>query len=153
MSSDELDAFRAELLRQRVIFEAELRRQSEHFEARLQAVSRELADREADCRNLQSVVTILGKKVDSFSEQRPPTRHQSISRAAPSERSDETKRTRVGSASRRPSPLVSSAPTAVPLNRLSSLKPLSRTSSPRPNLPSPIGHQSSHTHLRSETPR
>eukprot|EP00796_Vickermania_ingenoplastis_P005304 gene5304-3807_t len=68
------------LLRQRVIFETELRRQSDHFEARLQAMSRELADREADCRNLQSVVTILGKKVDSLSEQRTSSRHPSTNR-------------------------------------------------------------------------
>lgn len=142
---EELDAFRAELLRQRVVFEAELRRQNEYFEARLQAMSRELADREADCRNLQSVVTILGKKIDSLAEQRerPMSRHPSATRSIPSERNSDDRLTRVGSAGRRPpSPLVAPAPAAVPLNRL---KPLSRTTSPRPPLPNSSGtyHQRS----------
>lgn len=148
MSSDELDAFRAELLRQRVLFEAELRRQSEYFESRLQAVSRELADREADCKNLQSVVTILGKKVDSLEPQTGTTTRHSVSRVPVD---NENRRTRVPSG-RRPSPLVSSAPAAVPLNRLSSsLKPLSRTTSPRPNLPSPLTQSA--PRRRSETVR
>ncbi|CBH14748.1 hypothetical protein, conserved [Trypanosoma brucei gambiense DAL972] len=73
MSSDELDAFRAELLRQKVIFEAELRRQRDTFEEKLARVTQELADREADCRNLQAVVTILGKKVDTLHQKCPTT--------------------------------------------------------------------------------
>ncbi|KAK7195715.1 hypothetical protein NESM_000501800 [Novymonas esmeraldas] len=73
MSSDDIDALRSELLRQKIIFEAELRRQREMFEERLSLVSHELADREADCRNLQSVITILGRKVDAIAEQRQYT--------------------------------------------------------------------------------
>nr|CCD12225.1 unnamed protein product [Trypanosoma congolense IL3000] len=73
MSSDDIDAFRAELLRQKVIFEAELRRQRDTFEEKLSRVTQELADREADCRNLQAVVTILGKKVDTLHLKCPAT--------------------------------------------------------------------------------
>lgn len=76
MSAEELDGFRSELLRQKIVFEAELRRQRESFEERFTSVAKELAAREADCRNLQSVITILGKKVDALTEQvtrRPPT--------------------------------------------------------------------------------
>ncbi|ORC92217.1 uncharacterized protein TM35_000044310 [Trypanosoma theileri] len=82
MSSDEMDAFRAELLRQKIIFEAELRRQRETFEEQLSRMAQELADREADCRNLQAVVTILGKKIDSLLERRvaTPQRRPSPSR-------------------------------------------------------------------------
>lgn len=76
MSSNEMDAFRAELLRQKIIFEAELRRQRETFEDQLTRMAEELADREADCRNLQAVVTILGKKVDSLLERRTATPHR-----------------------------------------------------------------------------
>ncbi|GET92772.1 hypothetical protein, conserved [Leishmania tarentolae] len=88
MSSDDIDALRSELLRQKIIFEAELRRQRESFEERLLLITNELADREADCRNLQSVITILGRKVDAIAEQRQyvnvvqrpptPTRQPSI---------------------------------------------------------------------------
>lgn len=88
MTSDDIDALRSELLRQKIIFEAELRRQRETFEERLSLITNELADREADCRNLQSVITILGRKVDAIAEQRQyiavahrpptPTRQPSI---------------------------------------------------------------------------
>ncbi|ESL07155.1 hypothetical protein TRSC58_05162 [Trypanosoma rangeli SC58] len=83
MSVDEIDAFRAELLRQKIIFEAELRRQRETFEERLSRMAQELADREADCRNLQAVVTILGKKMESLADRRVPTPHRRPSPARP----------------------------------------------------------------------
>jgi hypothetical protein len=67
-STDALDAFRAELLRQKIVFDAELRRQRESFEDQLLSVSKALADRETDCRNLHAVVSILGKKVEGLSE-------------------------------------------------------------------------------------
>ncbi|KAG8348798.1 hypothetical protein TRVL_00383 [Trypanosoma vivax] len=86
MSSDDIDAFRAELLRQKIIFEGELRRQREHFESRLSRVLQELADREADCRNLQAVVTILGKKVDALST-KTATAAAAAQRRSPSHRS------------------------------------------------------------------
>ena len=66
--SDPLDAFRAELLRQKIVFDAELRRQREHFEDELATVTKALADRETDCRNLHAVISILGKKVDGLAE-------------------------------------------------------------------------------------
>lgn len=101
MSSDEMDAFRAELLRQRIIFEAELRRQRETFEEQLARVAEELADREADCRNLQAVVTILGKKVDSLAEKRAstPQRRSSSARPASSLANDSVARGRLQSPS------------------------------------------------------
>ncbi|RNF11796.1 uncharacterized protein Tco025E_06609 [Trypanosoma conorhini] len=83
MSVDEMDAFRAELLRQKIIFEAELRRQKETFEERLARMAQELADREADCRNLQAVVTILGKKVETLMDRRIATPHRRSSPARP----------------------------------------------------------------------
>ncbi|KEG10925.1 hypothetical protein DQ04_03151100 [Trypanosoma grayi] len=83
MGSDDMDAFRAELLRQKIIFEAELRRQRETFEEQLARMAQELADREADCRNLQAVVTILGKKVDSLLDKRAATPQRRSSPARP----------------------------------------------------------------------
>ncbi|EAN93362.1 hypothetical protein C3747_1g109 [Trypanosoma cruzi] len=83
MSLDDIDAFRAELLRQKIIFEAELRRQRETFEERLSRLSQELADREADCRNLQAVVTILGKKVENLMDRHMATPHRRSSPARP----------------------------------------------------------------------
>lgn len=66
--NSELDLLRAELLRQKIIFEAELRRQRELYDHRFEVMSQQLRDRETDCRNLQAVVTILGKKVDTLQE-------------------------------------------------------------------------------------
>ena len=66
--SAEIDVFRAELLRQKIIFEAELRRQRETFEDKIVLMGHQLQDRETDCRNLQNVVTILGKRVDALQE-------------------------------------------------------------------------------------
>ena len=60
--SAEIDVFRAELLRQKIIFEAELRRQRETFDDKIVLMGHQLQDRETDCRNLQNVVTILGKR-------------------------------------------------------------------------------------------
>lgn len=69
MSVEEtLDALRAEVLRQKIVFEAELRRQREVYDARLCVAEQALHDREIDCRNLQSVITILGKKVDALQD-------------------------------------------------------------------------------------
>lgn len=65
---DIVDSLRAELMRQKIIFESELRRQREVYEDRLERAEQALADRETDCRNLQSVITILGKKLDTVSE-------------------------------------------------------------------------------------
>lgn len=118
---EELDALRAELLRQKLVFESELRRQREHFEERLAAVSQELADREADCRNLQAVVTILGKKVDAVAEAqrlRPPTPRRAptptrgptaADAASPSKHEDPMRRQLSARAAfgRRASPLIS----------------------------------------------
>lgn len=131
MSSDDFGAFRAELLRQRVIFEAELRRQRETADARFEAIAHELAEREADCRNLQSVVTMLGKKVDSLAEPRSstmrfstPTRGESVDHST-----FENRRTRVSSAEKRPSSHPSLIPSSVVLNRIPSVT--RRTHSPR----------------------
>ncbi|KAG5492674.1 hypothetical protein JKF63_01253 [Porcisia hertigi] len=159
MSSDDIDALRSELLRQKIIFEAELRRQREAFEERLSLISQELADREADCRNLQSVVTILGRKVDAIAEQRivaqrPPTPtrqpsiHESPFRRVPSTLvpppssnskvqgpalSDSVAPKR---GMRRSSPSLNGllAPVrrpSAPMSRVPSVSALSRTSSPR----------------------
>lgn len=149
MSSDELDAFRSELLRQKIVFEAELRRQREYFEERISVLAQELADREADCRNLQSVVTILGKKVELLAERRPttPRRPAALSRTNSMNPPDLTLRRfptaeklsregqqqpRLERFSRRASPLVMSttAPSTLPLRRISSIGAMSRTSSP-----------------------
>lgn len=159
MSSDEIGALRSELLRQKIIFEAELRRQRETFDEKLSVISQELADREADCRNLQSVITILGRKVDAMTEQktvaapapagplRPPTPtrtasvHQSPFRrnlsSAPSPGPVSKERVRTNSllsvSSRRASPLVSTGAvrrTSSTLARVPSTSALTRTESP-----------------------
>lgn len=137
MNVDELDTFRAELLRQKIIFEAELRRQRDYFENKVASLARNLADRETDCRNLQCVVTILGKKVDALSEQvrpptprRAPTPTRNSSFARENTRSDirEHLSKRVSSSScnsaRRPSSSIT-GPTK--LNRVSSISNVSRT--------------------------
>ncbi|CCW62099.1 unnamed protein product [Phytomonas sp. EM1] len=164
MESEELSALRTELLRQKVVFAAELRRQREEFEERLDGISQALAERDADCRNLQTVVTILGKKMDLFSKQL----HEHKTRATPLRRSVSNRRaslnhfvesaaTSVGlthgdggrSAKKSGSELVSTPeeeprrshallgnpsnnnpPDSLRLNLISSLKSLSRTSSP-----------------------
>lgn len=150
MSSGELDAFRAELLRQRVIFEGELRRQREFFENRIEVMSRHLADREADCRNLQAVVTVLGKKLDSFVETHSSHRsHSSRRTPIPERSSDDIRRTRVESVGRRPSPVVLT-PTTIP-NRVTLLKPPSKTNSPRRNVTTPRGYSYNSSHC--DTPR
>ncbi|KAH9601782.1 hypothetical protein LSM04_007613 [Trypanosoma melophagium] len=107
MSSDEMDAFRAELLRQKIIFEAELRRQRDTFEEQLSRMAQELADREADCRNLQAVVTILGKKVDSLLERRvaTPQRRPSPSRSTSSPPGDNNNGPREAGSARNIPPL------------------------------------------------
>lgn len=64
----ETESLRAELLRQKIIFDAELRRQREVYEERLTSAEEKLQDRETDCRNLQSVITILGKKLDTLQD-------------------------------------------------------------------------------------
>ncbi|CAG9582609.1 conserved hypothetical protein [Leishmania major strain Friedlin] len=160
MSSDDIDALRSELLRQKIIFEAELRRQRETFEERLSLITNELADREADCRNLQSVITILGRKVDAIAEQRQyiavvhrpptPTRQPSIHESPfrretsalvppPSSNGDAQEHERATSvkksSSRRPSPSLNAPPAFVrrsgmPITRVASISALSRTSSP-----------------------
>ncbi|KPI90257.1 hypothetical protein ABL78_0639 [Leptomonas seymouri] len=156
MSSDDIDAVRSELLRQKIIFEAELRRQREAFEERLSYITQELADREADCRNLQSVITILGRKVDVIAEQklangvaavRPPTPtrnanvHESPFRrnisSITSSANAAKDRVRANSLlsvnSRRASPLVSTGAarrTNSALARVPSTSALSRTESP-----------------------
>ncbi|KAG5466292.1 hypothetical protein LSCM4_01438 [Leishmania orientalis] len=159
MSSDDIDALRSELLRQKIIFEAELRRQREMFEERLSLMSNELAAREADCRNLQSVITILGRKVDAIAEQRQytgghrpptPTRQPSIhespfrrdpSALVPPLSSNSKPQDLVRSSSvtqrglRRPSPIINGPPVSVhlssmPVTRGASFSALSRTNSP-----------------------
>lgn len=157
MSSDDIDALRSELLRQKIIFEAELRRQREAFEERLSSIAQELADREADCRNLQSVITILGRKVDAIAEQmsgsstaavaRPPTPTRSVSvhqspfrrnlSSIPGAAHTSQERVRTNSLlsvnSRRASPLVPTSSvrrTNSALARLPSATALSRTESP-----------------------
>lgn len=131
MSADDISSFRSELLRQRVIFEAELRRQREAADVRFQAIARELAAREADCRNLQSVVTILGKKVDSLSDHRSTLQRSSTPIRPPSvdPKSAENRRTRVPSADRVSSSLALHIPTSVSVTRVSSTS--RRTRSPR----------------------
>ena len=69
ISPAEIDAFRAELLRQKIVFESELRRQRETYDLKLEQMTRLLNDREVDCRNFQTVITILGRKVDGLSQQ------------------------------------------------------------------------------------
>lgn len=64
----EAESLRAELLRQKIIFDAELRRQREVYDERLNNAEEKLQDRETDCRNLQSVITILGKKLDTLQD-------------------------------------------------------------------------------------
>lgn len=77
---DAVVALQTELHRQKVVFESELRRQRETFEAKISDANQRLRARESDCRNLQSVVTILGRKLDELSDvvgrlsQRSPTR-------------------------------------------------------------------------------
>lgn len=131
MSADDISAFRSELLRQRVIFEAELRRQREASDARFQAIARVLEAREADCRNLQSVVTILGKRVDSLTDQRTPIQRSSTPiRSQPAHnKSSENVRTRVSSTEKAPSNLGSLIPSSVSVNRISSAS--RKTHSPR----------------------
>eukprot|EP00760_Papus_ankaliazontas_P027294 PhM_4_TR3259/c0_g1_i1/m.70473/K18598/EML6; echinoderm microtubule-associated protein-like 6 len=60
----QLEAVRAELLRQKIVFESELRRQREHFEERLEDTTRHMRACENDCRNLQTTITLLGRKLD-----------------------------------------------------------------------------------------
>lgn len=140
MSNDDLDAFRAELLRQKIVFEAELRRQREFFEEKLTAVFQELSNREADCRNLQTVVTILGKKVDlheQLARRNAPTPFRA---ATPSSRhsdpdASETLPGEVARSrdfARRPSPLISvtSSMPVLPLHRAPSFTAVSRRGSP-----------------------
>lgn len=69
MSQSELDAFRAELLRQKIVFESELRRQREATEDRLEYLSKQLSERESENRSLRVSLTIMGKKVDALQEQ------------------------------------------------------------------------------------
>ena len=45
-----------------------MRRQREAFEAKFSDTNQRLRARESDCRNLQSVVTILGRKLDELSD-------------------------------------------------------------------------------------
>lgn len=66
MSSTEVQALQADLLRQKVVFDTELRNQREHFQTQLNDANEQLKAREIDCRNLQAVVTILGRKLDSI---------------------------------------------------------------------------------------
>ncbi|CCW69454.1 unnamed protein product [Phytomonas sp. Hart1] len=150
MDSEELSALRTELLRQKVVFAAELRRQREEFEERLDGIAQVLAERDADCRNLQAVVTILGKKLDLFSKQlneqkargtplrrtpsncrpslnyllessRPGTGKKNTERVLPM--SEESHRMH-------PNPSSTNPPDLLRLNLVSSLKSLSRASSP-----------------------
>eukprot|EP00759_Apiculatamorpha_spiralis_P042327 PhF_6_TR40461/c0_g1_i1/m.60460/K18598/EML6; echinoderm microtubule-associated protein-like 6 len=60
------EQLRAELLRQKIVFESELRRQREHFEEKLDEAFALLKERENDCRNLQTALTTLGRKIDSM---------------------------------------------------------------------------------------
>ncbi|KPA86236.1 hypothetical protein ABB37_00470 [Leptomonas pyrrhocoris] len=154
MNSDDVDALRSELLRQKLIFDAELRRQRESFEERLSYITQELADREADCRNLQSVITILGRKVDAITElkengttPRPPTPRRNNSMhgspfsrnisSLPSPTHAPRERARTNSLltvnSRRASPQIPSGivrRTNSALARVASTSALSRTESP-----------------------
>lgn len=65
---NELDELRAEWLRSKIIFDAELRRQREVYEARLAVAEEKLQDRETDCKNLQNVITILGRRLDALQD-------------------------------------------------------------------------------------
>ena len=59
-------ACHAELLRQKITFGEELRAQREAFQTQLDDANAKLRFREADCRNLQAVVTVLGRKLDEL---------------------------------------------------------------------------------------
>eukprot|EP00744_Colponema_vietnamica_P016345 GILI01022925.1.p1 GENE.GILI01022925.1~~GILI01022925.1.p1 ORF type:complete len:324 (+),score=41.87 GILI01022925.1:47-1018(+) len=66
-SLSEVQSLQADLLRQKIVFDSELRNQREHFQAQIDDAHEQLQAREIDCRNLQAVVTILGRKLDSVS--------------------------------------------------------------------------------------
>ncbi|CAM43467.1 conserved hypothetical protein [Leishmania braziliensis MHOM/BR/75/M2904] len=166
MSSDDIDALRSELLRQKIIFEAELRRQREMFEERLSIISNELADREADCLNLQSVITILGRKVDAIAEQREhitvahrpltparqPSIHESPFRRNPStlvprpgsngkpQERPRANSTVTPSGIRRPSPSFNDPPTSLHRSGMSITRVASLSTLSRTNSPLVRGH-------------
>jgi hypothetical protein len=69
----ELDYFRAELLRQKIVFESELRRQREVFDDRVAGLEREARSRDDEIRGLHGSLAALGYRVDGIINNRVPT--------------------------------------------------------------------------------
>lgn len=69
----EMEYFRAELLRQKIIFEGELRRQREVFEDRLETLSRQNKDREEEVKQLRQTLHALTLRLDLPNTARPQT--------------------------------------------------------------------------------
>jgi hypothetical protein len=67
----ELDHFRSELLRQKIVFEAELRRQREVFEDRIEHLHRENDARAEEVKQLRQMVQGLAIRVDNANAARP----------------------------------------------------------------------------------
>lgn len=81
-SMTEIDSLKAEVLRQKIIFDSELRRQREVYEARISSIEQMLVDRELDCKNLQSVITILGRKLDALQDHVMSSQQQGLRRSS-----------------------------------------------------------------------
>jgi hypothetical protein len=118
----ETESLRAELLRQKIIFDAELRRQREVYEERLATAEEKLQDREIDCRNLQSVITILGKKLDTLQDHVTLLVHQRGSGGSGSQTprrvaSPSRSETHPSPFRRQPSPLLGSSSHALSLRK------------------------------------
>eukprot|EP00759_Apiculatamorpha_spiralis_P046149 PhF_6_TR42711/c0_g1_i1/m.64523/K18598/EML6; echinoderm microtubule-associated protein-like 6 len=62
----EIESLRAELLRQKIVFESELRRQRELHEEMQDETNRQLKAREVECRNLQTSLTTLGRRLETL---------------------------------------------------------------------------------------
>jgi hypothetical protein len=115
----ELDNFRSELLRQKIVFEAELRRQREVYEERIEHLHRENDARADEVKNLRQMVQGLAIRVENANAAKPLAAPQTPRRA--------------------PSPVASSAaapPSAAPSSRAGTPRaesPYRRTPSRQPS--------------------
>ena len=82
----ELDYFRAELLRQKIVFESELRRQREVFDERIGALERDAKLRDDEVRGLHGSLAALGYRVDGVVAGRVPTPRRAASNSPAPER-------------------------------------------------------------------
>lgn len=155
-SSTELDFFRAELLRQKIVFESELRRQREVYEDKIEQLVADGKARDAELKQTRQTVHALGLRVESLESQgraHTPRRAQSpvaTPRAHDASHATGAANTSGGSAAVRPNTSAAAdtprGRAASPLRRTPSRQPSPvRGPAPRPALNSALSRLSSAT--------